>query len=86
MDQVLQLVREAVTNIRRHARARSAVVSIGAADSHVLITVGDDGVGFSDPAHVPWSIASRVSDAGGTIRVIRDAVPGAHLKVVIPEA
>ncbi|TMA99422.1 MAG: hypothetical protein E6J70_12945 [Deltaproteobacteria bacterium] len=86
VDQVLQLVREAVTNIRRHARAGSAVVSIGAADSHVLITVGDDGVGFSDPAHVPWSIASRVSDAGGTIRVIRDAVPGAHLKVVIPEA
>jgi len=86
VDQVLQLVREAVTNIRRHARARSAVVSIGAADSHVLITVGDDGVGFSDPAQVPWSIAARVADAGGTIRVIHDDMPGAHLTVALPEA
>ena len=66
--------------------AGSAVVSIGAADSHVLITVGDDGVGFSDPAQVPWSIAARVADAGGTIRVIHDDMPGAHLTVALPEA
>lgn len=86
VDQVFQLVREAVTNIRRHARARTAIVSIAAAASHVLVTVDDDGVGFSDPRQVPWSIASRVADAGGTIRVSRDDAPGAHLKVAIPQA
>lgn len=84
VDHVLQLVREAVTNIRRHARAQSAVVSINGADSQVLITVDDDGVGFPNSRQVPWSIASRVSDAGGTIRVSRDDARGAHLKVAIP--
>src|SRR2546425_2919311 len=86
VDQVFQLVREAVTNIRRHARARTAIVSIAAAAPNVLITVDDDGVGFSDPRQVPWSIASRVADAGGTIRVSRDDAHGAHLKVAIPQA
>ncbi|TMA54573.1 MAG: hypothetical protein E6J75_13695 [Deltaproteobacteria bacterium] len=86
VDQVFQLVREAVTNIRRHARAQTAVVSVAEAESQVLITVDDDGVGFSDPKRVPWSIASRVADAGGTFNVTGDDSTGAHLKVAIPQA
>ncbi|TMA42807.1 MAG: hypothetical protein E6J83_11235 [Deltaproteobacteria bacterium] len=77
-------MREAAANVRRHARARSAVIAIRAADAQVHVTVDDDGIGFANPERVPWSIASRVSEAGGTIRVARDG-PGAHLRLTLPE-
>jgi signal transduction histidine kinase len=85
VDQVLQIVREAVTNVKRHAHAQSAAVTVRAGDAQVLIAVDDDGVGFADPEQVPWSMSSRVSDVGGVIRVARDARPGAHLRLALPE-
>jgi len=84
VDQVLQLMREAVTNVTRHAQASSAVVSIRSADSHLFITIDDDGVGFPDQTPTPWSIASRVADAGGSLRISTGEGPGAHLRVAIP--
>jgi signal transduction histidine kinase len=86
VDQVLQIVREAVTNVKRHANAHSAIVTVRAADAQVYVAVDDDGVGFQDPDHVPWSISSRVAEVGGVIRVARDARPGAHLRLALPEA
>ena len=86
VEQVLQIVREAVTNVKRHANARSAWVSVRAADSEVLIRIDDDGRGFSNGAQVPWSISSLVNDAAGTVRVPADHRPGAHLEIVLPVA
>ena len=86
VEQVLQIVREAVTNVKRHANARSAWVSVRAADSEVLIRIDDDGRGFSNGAQVPWSISSLVNDAAGTVRVPEDHRPGAHLEIVLPVA
>ncbi len=86
VEQVLQIVREAVTNVKRHANARSAWVSVRAADSEVLIRIDDDGRGFSNGAQVPWSISSLVTDAAGTVRVPEDHRPGAHLEIVLPVA
>ena len=86
VDQVLQIVREAVTNVKRHSRAHAAVIAIRAADAQVSITIDDDGVGFSHPEQVPWSMASRVTDAGGIIHVSSDDRPGAHLRLALPEA
>lgn len=85
VDQVLQIPREAVTNVKRHAGARAASISVRAADAQVYIAVDDDGVGFADPDRVPWSMSSRVSDVGGVIRVARDARQGAHLRLALPE-
>ena len=47
---ILQIVREALSNVVRHAGASHAKVTLGEdADEQVCITVDDDGVGF-DPA------------------------------------
>ncbi|WP_371230500.1 histidine kinase [Pseudomonas sp. QE6] len=47
---ILQIVREALSNVVRHARASHAKVSLAEdADDQVCITIDDDGVGF-DPA------------------------------------
>lgn len=48
---VLQIVREALSNMARHAAATRAQVSLhGDADGRVTVTVDDDGAGF--PAHM----------------------------------
>jgi two-component system nitrate/nitrite sensor histidine kinase NarX len=42
---VLQIIREALSNVLRHARARACHVMLGAADGSVCVVVSDDGVG-----------------------------------------
>ena len=86
VEQVLQILREAVTNVKRHANARSACVSVRAADSAVLIRIDDDGRGFAGPAQVPWSISSLVNEAAGTVRVSQEHGPGAHFEITLPVA
>lgn len=47
-DDVLAVVREALSNIARHARAHSAEIDLTAHEERVTLTVRDDGVGVSD--------------------------------------
>ena len=86
VDHIFKILHEAITNVKRHANARSALITVRAADAQVYIAVDDDGVAFRDPERIPWSMAARVSEAGGMIRVARDARPGAHLRLALPEA
>ncbi|MFG1946832.1 PAS domain S-box protein [Nonomuraea sp. NPDC048826] len=46
---VFRICQEALTNVRKHARATSVRVSLASADHGVHVKVGDDGVGFADP-------------------------------------
>ncbi len=85
VEHVLLIMLEGVRNISRHARARTARLGAhtdGAA--HIHITLDDDGVGFADGASLPWSIASRVDECGGAVRVVRKAGQGAHLVIDLP--
>ncbi len=84
VDHILHIVREAVTNIRRHARAEVATIRISAGDSEVRISIDDNGVGFPSNA-APWSITSRVQDIGGQLQITRDHRPGAHLLITLPQ-
>ena len=47
-DDLLAVMREALSNIARHARAHSAEIDLTAHDDRVTLTVRDDGVGVSD--------------------------------------
>ncbi len=74
------VLREAVTNVVRHAAASSVVVDLGPRG----ITVTDDGTGISRPAgNGLRGMEERVSDAGGTLSVL-DAGPGTRVQVVLP--
>jgi len=84
VDHVLQIVREGITNVRRHARARRAVVTVRPDERGLLIHIDDDGVGFPEDAAAPWSMDSRAREVGGVARVTRDRQPGAHLEVRLP--
>jgi two-component system nitrate/nitrite sensor histidine kinase NarX len=84
--QVLHIVQEALSNVRKHAACRHVEVSLDAGRDYV-ITVRDDGRGF-DPAraatledHVGLRIMSERADrAGGVVRV--DSRPGQGTTVI----
>ena len=63
------VIRESVSNVVKHARARHVLVAAAMTDSLVLITVEDDGIGF-DPESVERgdglnNLAARVAARGG---------------------
>lgn len=71
--EILAVLREALSNIARHARASSARVSLRAADGEIVLCVEDDGTGF-DVARARGGVVSmgeRADQLGGTFEVGR---------------
>jgi len=87
---VYRVVQEALTNVVRHAQARTIAVSLIADDDALNITVMDNGVGFSLGQRREGlglrGMEERVRDIGGTLRI--DTAPGLgtklHLSVQLP--
>jgi two-component system, NarL family, sensor histidine kinase DesK len=74
------VLREAVTNVVRHARARSVVIELGAGG----IAVTDDGAGCDgQEGNGLRGMRERVAGAGGTLD-LRPAAPGTRVEVVLP--
>lgn len=65
---VLRAVQEALANVRKHARATSAVVTVSTSDDVVAVDVNDDGVGFDE--HL--ARAPRANGAGFGLRGLRE--------------
>jgi signal transduction histidine kinase len=84
VDHVLQILREGVTNVMRHSHAGAAALHVEDAGRELRIRIDDDGVGFRNPEQQPWSIASRVSELGGTMQRVQEDMPGAHLAITLP--
>jgi signal transduction histidine kinase len=84
VDHILQIAREGISNVRRHARARTAKIEIRTEQSQVHVSIEDDGVGFQVDA-TPWSIASRVREIGGRIQIVAAEGRGAHLLITVPQ-
>ncbi len=85
--QLLQMVREALSNAARHAQAASAIVRLEANDEQVIVTVADDGVGF-EPSAVRASghlglanLRDRAARLGGSAEV--DSLPGTGTRIII---
>jgi nitrate/nitrite-specific signal transduction histidine kinase len=87
--QVLRIIQEALTNVRKHARASHAWVRIERNDGQVRIIVEDDGQGF-DPIQVAGEgqrsfglqiMRERAESVGGSLEF--DSRPGKGTRVVI---
>jgi signal transduction histidine kinase len=71
-DHLLAVVREAVSNAVRHARARAVTVSVVAAADELRVDVTDDGVGLPDQAGRRSGLANlaeRAVTLGGCLTV-----------------
>ena len=71
VPEILAVVREALANVARHAKASAVRVSVRAADGQVTVVVQDDGVG-ADPALARGGLLNlrdRARDLGGTFEV-----------------
>jgi signal transduction histidine kinase len=85
---IVDAVREALTNVRKHARAEHVVVRVDDADGELRVSVADDGVGAHPSAlkgasglGLVASIAGRLARHGG--RSLVQSAPGVGTRVVM---
>jgi signal transduction histidine kinase len=89
-----RIVQEALTNVRKHGRARSARVDLGFGPDWLRVRVADDGVGAASRAAVGASgnghglvgIRERVDVYGGRMSVSSPPGGGFVLEVALPLA
>jgi two-component system, NarL family, sensor histidine kinase DevS len=74
-DHVIAVLREALTNVSKHARAHEVTVRLSVGDGHVVLEVADDGVGLGgaglDDGHGMGleNMGERARRLGGRCRV-----------------
>jgi signal transduction histidine kinase len=86
VPEILAVVREALANVARHAKAKTVRVSVRAADGQVAVVVQDDGVG-ADPALARGGLVNlldRAADLGGTFEVRRGESAGTVIDWRVP--
>ena len=77
-------VREAITNVIRHARAKTCTVHAQTRDGTVALTIQDDGVGGEGQEGSGLSgMRARIAEVGGTLT--REAERGTKLVITVPE-
>ncbi|MCX7144346.1 MAG: PAS domain-containing sensor histidine kinase, partial [Proteobacteria bacterium] len=89
-----RIVQEALTNVLRHARAKSVQVDIEQDDDFIEVTVRDDGVGFDADAAMEkataggslglLSMEERLVLLGGSFSIASEAGAGARIRGRIP--
>ena len=89
---VIQLVREALSNVERHAGATTCRVSLVRRGDRAALEIDDDGQGF-DPAEAATrggaglrNLAERAESLRGSFEVESDPAEGTLVRVVIPLA
>ncbi|QKG24021.1 sensor histidine kinase [Actinomadura verrucosospora] len=83
-------VREGVTNIVRHARARRVTITVARERGEATLEIVDDGRGEVSEGHLPGhgleGLAERVADAAGTVAAGPREGGGFRLAVRVPLA
>ena len=86
-----RIVQEALTNVRRHASARTAAVLVRYGDDGMEVQVSDDGVGVADGARVTGGhgligMRERVTLYGGRLETLSAAGHGFTVRAWLPVA
>lgn len=83
--EVVNLVREAVSNSVRHGRARRITLRAAHDTGSVAFSVADDGVGFTpgteNPGHGLANMQARALAIGGNLQI--ESTPGAGTRVIL---
>ena len=84
--QVLMVVREALSNVARHAHATATTVSVEATTDRLTVSVSDDGVGIRGSAVESGlsNVRARAREHGGAVELLRLEPHGTRLSWSIP--
>ena len=85
--QLVRIIQESLTNVRKHARAKKVEVEVHQAAGRLLLQIRDDGVGFEKgarsrsvfPRFGLSTMQERAESIGGTFSI--DSAPGAGTRV-----
>jgi signal transduction histidine kinase len=84
----VRIVQEALTNVRKHARAEHVTVCLEPNRRGLLLTIVDDGVGFRRSRHQHsfglQTMAERANSAGGTLAVHSEPGVGTTVELWLP--
>jgi signal transduction histidine kinase len=82
------IVAEALTNMAKHAKARTGHVRATSADGRLMLTIEDDGVGGARPYAGSGlsGLHDRISALNGTLTVDSPAGKGTRIRAEIPLA
>ena len=87
--QIFRIVQEALTNARKHSKARHVQVRLETADGCIFVIIRDDGLGFSPNTREPvygqhfglQFMQERAVQLGGTLQI--QSTPGKGTEVVL---
>ncbi len=86
--QIVQVTREALTNVARHAQAKHSVVRLTRTGQTAVLTIEDDGIGFEvrrDKAgNGLRNMRDRATAMGGSLRISSKAGKGTSLRFTFP--
>ena len=90
--QVFRVVQEALTNVRKHASAGRATITLDVDAASLVVAVDDDGRGFdaNAPSSVDWptfglrAMRERASTLGATLDVAARPAGGTRLVLAVP--
>jgi signal transduction histidine kinase len=85
-EQLLPVLREAVSNVARHALADQAQIEVRVCDNELRLTVVDDGIGLAEDRTESGlrNVRRRASELGGTVEVMRNDSRGTTLVWQVP--
>ncbi|ANZ40293.1 two-component sensor histidine kinase [Lentzea guizhouensis] len=76
-------LREAVTNVARHAQAKTCHIGIEAREGELRLVIADDGIGGHAPeGNGLTGVRERIAALGGLVR--RTASPGTTVTIAVP--
>ena len=86
--QIVQMTREALSNVARHAQAKRSVVRLARKGQTAVLTIEDDGVGFDarrdSAGNGLRNMRERATAMGGSLRVSSKAGKGTNLQFTLP--
>lgn len=90
--QLVRIIQESLTNVRKHARAKSVSVEVRQASNRLLLEISDDGVGFEKgarsrsvfPRFGLATMQERAESMGGTFTVDSSPGTGTRIRVETP--
>ncbi|MGZ8738673.1 MAG: sensor histidine kinase, partial [Nocardioides sp.] len=85
-DQLLAVLREALSNIARHAEAEAAMVELDAANGQLVLRVVDNGKGLPEDRHESGlrNVRRRATEHGGSVQMLPEEPHGTRVEWTVP--